>query len=97
MKSFKIYLKEGGVKSQLTWLGALLTIVGITILAISLYNYFTIPQEAPEEFILSPHALIIKELYISGGMIVFGLIFILAGTFAVPPLPQKEENNHGNK
>jgi len=84
MKSFKIYLKEGGAKSQLTWLGALLVIVGITILAVSLYNYFTLPQEVPEEFALSPQALVIKEFYISGALILVGMIFLLAGAFAAP-------------
>ncbi len=90
MKSFKIYLKEGGTKSQLIWLGALLMIIGIVIVSVSVYNYFTIPQEAVEEFVFSPHALIMKELYLSGGIIILGIVLLLAGAFAA--VTTKEEN-----
>lgn len=95
MKSFKIYLKEGGIKSQLIWVGALLVIISITILAVSIYNYFTIPQEMPEEFMLSPQALIIKEFYISGALILLGIILLLAGAFAAPVTKDGEQEKQG--
>ena len=63
MKAFKLYVKEGGTKAQLIWLGALLIIVGIVIASLGIYNYFTIPQEAVEEFVYSPHALILNSAF----------------------------------
>lgn len=92
MKSFKLYLKlENGAKAQLTWIGALLIIIGIVIVAISVYNYFMIPKEALEEFAFSPHALIIKEVYLSGGIIVLGILLLLAGAFAAPATKEEKE------
>ncbi|MBU4369162.1 hypothetical protein KKG58_00170 [Patescibacteria group bacterium] len=88
MKTFKLYIKEGGTKTQLIWLGALLIIIGIVIACLGIYNYFTIPQESIEEFIYSPHALILKELYLSAGMGVIGIILLMAGAFAA--------NSHAN-
>lgn len=81
MKAFKLYTKEGGTKSQLIWVGALLIISGIVIASLGIYNYFTIPQEPIEEFAYSPHALILKELYLSAGMGVIGIVLLLAGAF----------------
>ena len=82
MKAFKLYVKEGGTKAQLIWLGALLIIVGIVIASLGIYNYFTIPQEAVEEFVYSPHALILKELYLSAGMGIIGVVLFMAGVFS---------------
>jgi len=82
MKAFKLYVKEGGTKTQLIWLGALLIIIGIVIASLGIYNYFTIPQEPFEEFAYSPHALILKELYLSAGIGVIGVVLLLAGAFA---------------
>ncbi|MBL7141794.1 hypothetical protein ISS21_01715 [Patescibacteria group bacterium] len=82
MKAFKVYAKEGGAKRQLIWLGAMLIIVGIVIAVINGYNYFKIPQETLEEFVFSPHALIIKELYLAAGIGVVGLVLLLAGSHA---------------
>lgn len=82
MKAFKLYVREGGTKAQLIWLGALLIIIGIVIASLGIFNYFTIPQEPLEEFAYSPHALILKELYLSAGIGVIGVILLLAGTFA---------------
>ena len=89
MKAFKLYVKEGGTKAQLIWLGALLIIVGIVIASLGIYNYFTIPQEAVEEFIYSPHALILKELYLSAGMGIIGVVLLMAGAFSAK---KKEED-----
>lgn len=92
MKSFKIYFKlKNGGKAQLTWIGALLIIVGIVIVAISVYNYFAIPKESLEEFAFSSHALIIKEIYLSGGIIILGIILLLAGAFAAPSTKEEED------
>jgi len=82
MKAFKLYVKEGGTKAQLIWLGALLIIVGIVIASLGIYNYFTIPQEAVEEFVYSPHTLILKELYLSAGMGIIGVVLLMAGVFS---------------
>jgi len=82
MKTFKLYIKEGGTKSQLVWVGALLVIIGIVVASLGIYNYFTIPQESLEEFAFSPHALIIKELYLSAGIGVIGIVLLLAGAFS---------------
>jgi len=71
MKAFKLYIREGGTKTQLIWLGALLIIVGIVIASLGIYNYFTIPQEPIEEF-----------AYLSAGMGVVGIILLMAGAFA---------------
>ena len=89
MKAFKLYIKEGGIKTQLIWLGALLIIIGIVIASLEIYNYFTIPQEAVEEFIYSPHALILKELYLSAGMGIIGVVLLMAGAFSAK---RKEED-----
>ncbi len=82
MKPFKLYIKEGGTKTQLIWLGALLIIIGFVVASLGIYNYFTIPQEPFEEFVYSPHALILKELYLSAGIGVVGVVLLLAGAFA---------------
>jgi len=66
-------------------------IIGIVIIAISVYNYFVIPKETLEEFVFSPHALIIKEIYLSGGIIILGIISLLAGAFAAPATKEEEE------
>jgi len=89
MKAFKLYIKEGGIKTQLIWLGALLIIIGIVIASLGIYNYFTIPREAVEEFIYSPHALILKELYLSAGMGIIGVVLLMAGAFSAK---KKEED-----
>jgi len=81
MKAFKLYTREGGTKNQLIWVGALLIIIGIVIASLGIYNYFTIPQEPFEEFAYSPHALILKELYLSAGIGVIGIVLLLAGAF----------------
>lgn len=92
MKSFKLYFKiKNGGKAQLTWIGALLMIVGIVIAAVSVYNYFVIPKETLDEFVFSPHALIIKEIYLSGGIIILGIVLLLAGAFAAPATKEEEE------
>ncbi len=90
MKSFKIYLREGGTHTQLIWLGSLMLILGIIVVAIALFNYFTIPQEPFEEFAFSPHALIIKELYVAGGIMIAGIVLLLAGAFSA------HKNNNNN-
>lgn len=43
MKSFKVYLREGGTNTQLIWLGSLMLIIAIVISSLSVYNYFTMP------------------------------------------------------
>lgn len=90
MKAFKLYIKSGGAKRQLKWVGALIIIIAIVVASVSIYNYLTIPQESIEEFAFSPHALIVKELYLSIGTGVLGIILLLAGSFAVSPPKGKE-------
>jgi nitrate reductase gamma subunit len=82
MKSFKIYLRDRGTHTQLIWLGSLMLIIGIIVVAIGLFNYFLLPQEPFEEFAFSPHALILKELYVAAGIIVTGVVLLLAGAFS---------------
>lgn len=82
MKSFKLYIKEGGPKNQLTWLGAMLMVIAIAIAVVGIFSYFQFSKGTLEEFDLFVRALIIKVLYISAGLGIVGIIFLLAGTFA---------------
>lgn len=82
MKGFKLYIKTGGAKRQLQWLGALLLIIAIVIAAVGIFNYFNLPEEPAEEYTLSARYLTVKEVYIAIGLGVIGIILLLAGAFA---------------
>lgn len=89
MKTFKIYLKEGGMNVQLKWLGALLLVIAITIAAVSIVNYFKLPLELDNG--PTPRDLVLKELYVAASAGVIGLILLIGATFAVDSSNGKKE------
>ncbi|MDA2936564.1 hypothetical protein MYX06_05085 [Patescibacteria group bacterium AH-259-L05] len=88
MKTFKLYLTEGGLNAQLKWLGALLLVIAITIAAVSVVNYFEFPEELANGY--TPRDLIMQELYVAAGAAIIGLILLIGGTFAANGLDRKD-------
>ncbi|MDA2921848.1 hypothetical protein MYX07_01130 [Patescibacteria group bacterium AH-259-L07] len=88
MKTFKLYLKEGGLNAQLKWLGALLLVIAITIATVSVVNYFKFPEELANGY--TPRDLIIRELYVAAGSAVIGLILLIGGAFAADGSDKKD-------
>jgi len=82
MKGFKLYIKAGGIKRQLIWLGALLLAIAIVISSVGIFNYFNLPKEPAEEYAFSARALTVQELYVAAVIGVLGAIFLLAGAFS---------------
>lgn len=80
MKTFKLYIKEGGLNVQLKWLGALMLVIAITLAAVDVVNYFKFPKELEDGF--TPHNLILKEFYVAAGVAIIGLILLIGGVFS---------------
>ncbi|GEM_PF-1372945 len=97
MKGFKIYVKTGGIKRQLQWLGALLLIIAIVVFSVGIFNYFNLPKEPADEYIYSARYLSVKEMYIAGVIGILGVIFLLAGAFAVSSSSTSQETESAEK